>query len=333
MQSLTIADIKIEAYQKEFRSPFVIQGLSMTKREGYYLTITAGSFMARGEASPLEGYSFETIKKAHHDLKRFKDGLLNQEIPLNRDEFIIFLKRMLDGCCASVRFAFETALIGIFTQNHEMDLMQFFGAQVKYQEPVGLLQGNHQQIKEQAMRLASQGVRYFKLKVGDRNIPMDVTKVRDLRAIAGVEGKIRLDANRAWQEQEALLFMQLIGPDQIQFIEEPSKNPADLLRYTQQIQIPLALDETLLTSKVDVTAPGRCMPTLVNHEAIGYYVLKPSLLGGVLVTLNWIEHAKCAGKRVVISSMFETSVAIPMLKVLSYLTDESPGFGTEDWLK
>lgn len=332
MQPLTIDHITIEYYKHPFKRPFSINGVSLSIREGYYLTLTSSKFKAIAEASPLDGYSFETLKKAHHDLKRFKESLLHQHLPLEKQALFAFLKSALEGCSASAKFAYESACIDLAAQVNDNSIEGFLGISARLHDGVALLQGNHQQVLTQARDFAKQGYRIFKLKVGDRNIPLDVAKVQEIRACLPQEGKIRLDANRFWKLSEAVLFVQLIGKDNIEFIEEPLADLSQLASFYQQTLFPVALDETLLTSRCDVTAPGRCMPTLVNQDAVHFFVIKPTLLGGVIKALDWVEYAKKTGKRALISSMFETPIGMRMLKALSQLTDDAPGFGTESWL-
>lgn len=332
MQSLVVDEIKIEAYKKTFRIPYIVNGVALKFREGFILTIKAQGLIVASEASPLEGYSYETLKKAHHDLKRFKDVFLNKSIPTVKEELFVFLNNYLDGSCASVRFAYESAFLELAAQSASLKLLDYLGGVSQAKEGVGLLQGSNVQIRDLVAQYVKQGCRIFKLKVGDRNIPLDVIKVRDVKAAMGAQGLLRLDANRSWKLSEAVLFSQMIDLNQIQFIEEPLIDPSQIPAFVDQTNFPVAIDETLLTSRCDVTAPGRCMPTLANHDAVKFYIVKPSLLGGVIVSLQWITQAKRLSKQCVISSMFETEIGMKTLQVLSHFTDQSPGFGTSDWM-
>jgi L-alanine-DL-glutamate epimerase-like enolase superfamily enzyme len=59
---------------------------------------------------------------------------------------------------------------------------------------------------QETKELLAQGCTVFKIKVGSRNIPLDVKNVQDVRAILGTAGRLRLDANRSWSIKEAVLF-------------------------------------------------------------------------------------------------------------------------------
>jgi len=91
---------------------------------------------------------------------------------------------------------------------------------------------------------------------------LDVKKVQDLRQVIGKDALIRLDGNRIWSLSEAILFAQLAGPGQIEFIEEPLSDMGHLNEFYQSTHMPIALDESLSVARCGVTAPGRCSPTL-----------------------------------------------------------------------
>jgi len=62
-------------------------------------------------------------------------------------------------------------------------------------------------------------------------------------------------------------------------------------------------------------------------------VIKPSVLGGIVMALDWIEEARSLGKKAVISSAFESSVGMEVLKALACVTGNISGLGTERWFK
>jgi o-succinylbenzoate synthase len=196
-----------------------------------------------------------------------------------------------------------------------------------------LLQGTCDEVLIDAKRFSAAGYKIFKLKVGDRNIPLDVKKVQDLRAIIGADSQLRLDGNRIWSLKEALIFAQLTGSRQIEFIEEPLSEMSRIEEFYRATHMPVALDETLGVLRCGITAPGRCSPTLANQDAVKAYVIKPMILGGIVAALDWIAEAKSTGKKAIISSAFESPVGLRTLANLASLTGQTAGLGTERWFK
>jgi o-succinylbenzoate synthase len=180
--------------------------------------------------------------------------------------------------------------------------------------------------------LSGQGIKVFKLKVGDRNIALDVKKVNDIRVLLEGESYLRLDANRQWSLKEACIFAELIGNPRIDFIEEPIHDPSQLDAFYQKTRMRLALDETLQMMPIGMNAPGRCSLPLPQQEGVVAYVLKPMVLG-LMATLDWIEQAKLLKCKAVISSVYESSVGLKVLANLACLSGQIAGLGTERYLK
>ena len=331
-----IAQSSIEPFQLSFQKPFSVGGNFLNERVGFYFNlVSSDGKKAQGEASPLPGLSNESLKKTQHDLQEIQAHLKDLEIPNNKRDLVDQLRRdeVINNLCPSARFAVESAIFSLAVQVNNQSLAEFLDSDLQDVYCAGLLQGTYDQVIADANQMVAHDVEIFNLKVGDRNIPLDVKKVNDVRAVIGEEGLLRLDGNRIWSLSEALLFMQMVGLKQIEFIEEPLSDLAGLNEFYQKTHAPVALDETLAVSRCGVTAPGRCSPTLAQHESVQAYILKPTVLGGIVKTLDWIEEARYSGRKSIISSSFESSVGLKVLATLSLLTGQVAGLGTSRWLK
>ena len=336
VQPLAISQIIIEPFQLPFRKPFSFGGNTVTERTGFYLTlISADGIKSQGEAAPLPGLSSESIRKTQHDLEEIKPYLFDLEISSDKKYLITHLRAhpQINTLCPSAKFAVEAAILSLAAQNSGQSLSEFLDSDLQDVSSAALLQGTYDQVIADTKQMVSHGVDIFKLKVGDRNIPLDVKKVNDIRALIGEDALLRLDGNRVWSLKEALLFVELTGIKQIEYIEEPLSDISQLSAFYQQTHIPVALDETLSVLRCGITAPGRCSPTLAQHEAVQAYVLKPMILGGIIPILDWVQEARSSGRKAVISSCFESNVGIKILANLSLLTGHVPGLGTTRWLE
>lgn len=321
MQPLTITKSTIIPFSCALVRPFTFAGNIVTERTGYYLeALTTDGLTAKGEIAPLPGVSSEPLKKAKHDLEGFQPFLSRWQVPLDQNGLIVKVRKdeHLSACCPSVRFGIESVLFLLAAQANGVSLQKFLGASADNVPSAALLQGTHEQTIAQARQAKQEGCTVFKLKVGDRNIALDVKKVQDLRAVIGKDGLIRLDGNRVWSLSEAILFAQLAGPGQIEFIEEPLSDAGKLNEFYEAAHMPIALDENL---------------GAVMGEGVKAYVIKPMVLGGIVNALDWIEKAHGSGKKAVISSAFESPVGLSVLKALACLTGQISGLGTERWLK
>ncbi len=335
MQPLTITASSVQAYTFDFLNPFTFAGTTLYQRTGHWLEITASNGLkARGEIAPLPGISSETSQKARHDLIDAQFHLKNFPVVSDKDALIALMKTSpFADLCPSVRFGVESAIFGLAALAQGVSLAEFLGGTPHDVPTAGLLQGPHDRILSDARELSGRGFQVFKLKVGDRNIPLDVKKVQDLRAVIGPQGRLRLDGNRQWSLRDAMLFVDLAGRAQIEFIEEPLSDMGKTGEFYQATHMPIALDETLSLVRCGVQAPGRCSPTLADSEAVGYYILKPTVLGGIIPCLEWMEYARHHGKKVIISAAFESPVGLKVLANLACMTGQTAGLGTERWLK
>jgi O-succinylbenzoate synthase len=150
------------------------------------------------------------------------------------------------------------------------------------------------------------GVRTAKVKVAERGQTLqdDVARVRATRAFLGPMGRIRVDANGAWNVDEAERAAHALAPFDLEYLEQPCATVPELAELRSRLhdwQLPIAADESV--RKADD-------PLLVAREgAADILVLKAQPLGGVTSALR---IAADAGLPVVVSSALETSIGIAM---------------------
>jgi O-succinylbenzoate synthase len=173
----------------------------------------------------------------------------------------------------------------------------------------------------QARFLTSKGYMTFKLKVGNRNIPLDVQKVQDVRRVIAHGAKLRLDANRAWRLDEAIVFAQSIGKECIEYIEEPVADPVQLEDFARRTDMPVAVDETLQEKPIEEWA---------GRVGVAYAVARPMVMG-VTGYLKFLDTAAEFGIHVIVTSVFESGVGMTMLANLAALTYPVANLGTANW--
>ena len=335
LQPLIINQSDFKLFKIPFHAPFTIAGNLVRERTGFYLSLKTGDGLsAQGEIAPLEGVSSETIRRAKHDLTEIRSYLMELKLPSQKDELIDMLRHEANilNLCASVRFAVESAILILAAKAANQSLVEFLGGSKADVQTAVLLQGTHQEVMSDFERFSEQGVKVFKLKVGDRNIALDVKKVSDIRMLLTEGSYLRLDGNRRWNLKEAAIFAELIDNQKIDFIEEPINDITQLDAFYQQTRMRIGLDETLLVVRSGIRAPGRCSSPLAQHEGVIAYVLKPMILG-LIPTLDWIEEAHLLKRKAIISSAFESPVGFKVLANLACLTGQIAGLGTERWLK
>ncbi|MEM9626858.1 MAG: mandelate racemase/muconate lactonizing enzyme family protein [Pseudomonadota bacterium] len=102
---------------------------------------------------------------------------------------------------------------------------------------------------EQALKAKADGYRAFKLKIGFGR-ERDLANLKDLRTELGDDVDIMVDANQAWDLDEAMTMSALLAPFRPAWLEEPlpaDSSHDDWTRLAESSPIPLAAGENLRT--------------------------------------------------------------------------------------
>jgi o-succinylbenzoate synthase len=148
--------------------------------------------------------------------------------------------------------------------------------------------------------------RTVKVKVAEpgQTLADDVARVAAVRERLGPEGRIRVDANGAWNVDEAEHAVHALAPYDLEYVEQPCASVAELAELRRRVKymgIPIAADESVRKA-ADPLAVAR-------SGAADLLVIKVQPLGGVHAAL---AIAQAAGLPVVVSSALDTAVGIGM---------------------
>jgi o-succinylbenzoate synthase len=169
------------------------------------------------------------------------------------------------------------------------------------------------------------GCRTAKVKVAQAGTRLadDVDRVRAVRRALGPEGRIRIDANAAWNLDEAEHALRALSPFDLEYVEQPCAGldeTAELRRRTADLAVPIAVDELVRRSGDPLAA--------VRAGAADVVIVKAAPLGGIRRALALAAEA---GLPVVVSSALDTSVGLAMGAALAAALPDLPydcGLGT-----
>jgi L-alanine-DL-glutamate epimerase-like enolase superfamily enzyme len=94
---------------------------------------------------------------------------------------------------------------------------------------------------EQAARAVAEGFECVKLKVGTGD---DAGRLAAVRAAAGPGAALRLDANGAWDIEEAVHAIEALAPAGLELVEEPVHGLAGMREVRERVPVRVAIDET-----------------------------------------------------------------------------------------
>ena len=133
------------------------------------------------------------------------------------------------------------------------------------------------------------------------SLDSDIQRLGAVRDELGPEGRIRIDANGAWDPRTAATVLPLLdkAAGGLQYVEQPCPDLADLVALRRVIDIPIAADESIRLS-TDPLAVAR-------SGAVDVAILKVAPLGGVRRAYTL---AQSLGMPAVVSSALDTSVGV-----------------------
>ena len=290
----------------------------ITAREGLFLVLTGENGLEGiGEASPLPGFSPDTIEEASvalSDLHRELEDLRLDQTGIDAVEFSLSRTRQL-SLSPSARFAAETALLDLLGKTQGVPMHRLLGA--SRPAPIarsGLLSAplNTHRAVDEAKSLFARGIRVIKAKVGGLGgLDGEIAALSALRA-ALPDIILRLDANGAWSAVEARAALTRLAPLRAEWIEEPCAGAA-LLEFGEAA-IPWAADESLL-------AVGDCIADVPGCVAI---ILKPALLG-LIRSRRLATLARVA----VVTHLFDGPVALAAAAELALAIGGSAAHGLD----
>ncbi len=149
--------------------------------------------------------------------------------------------------------------------------------------------------------VSASGCRTAKVKVAEKGQPgtADIERVEAVRDALGPAGKIRVDANAAWDVGQAARMLTELGRFGLEYAEQPCPTLDQMAQLRRQVDVPLAADESIRRAEdpLRVRAAG----------AADIVVIKAQPLGGVRAGL---QIAAACGLPAVVSSALETSVGL-----------------------
>jgi len=134
-----------------------------------------------------------------------------------------------------------------------------------------------------------------------KGLEADLRRLEAVRDELGPEGRIRIDANGAWDPTTAAAVLPLLdrAAGGLQYAEQPCPDIADLAALRRAVDIPIAADESIRLS-TDPLAVAR-------SGAVDVVILKAAPLGGVRRAYTL---AQSLGMPAVVSSALDTSVGL-----------------------
>jgi len=290
---------------------FTISRGTQTVARHVLVTLTYESFTGRGEAAPNAFYG-ETQESVLDFLAWVQtENLLSDLTPFDLQKFNDTFRQIPGHMPA--KSALEMALYDLYGQLLNQPLYKLLGlnpAKIpKSSYTIGL--ADLDEVRKKTRVALDRGYDILKVKVGG---PSDLAVLETIRGMVPASVTIRVDANAAWQPDEAIAMFPKLAALDVEFVEEPLQVDAsmkDRRRVKESSPLPLIADESVHTL-TDIP--------MVAEWADGVN-LKLTKTGGLTEAIRMIHAARAHNLSVMLGCFVETSLAITAFAHLAPLAD------------
>ncbi|HEX3452799.1 MAG TPA: mandelate racemase/muconate lactonizing enzyme family protein [Solirubrobacteraceae bacterium] len=267
----------------------------LTVRELVAVTITGDDgVVGHGEAAPLQAYDGVGVEQVEAALSRYVDVLASSG-QLNGAQLIEACRQVADLPAALA--GVDLALWDHAGRARELPLAALITDDPAPAVPVNatLSARDRAGVADQAAAAVTAGFGCVKLKVG---LGDDAGRVAAARAAAGPELALRLDANGAWDVEQAVRTIDALAPAGLELVEEPVHGLQRVREVRERVAVRVAIDETA-----------------VEHGALGAGVadavcLKISRCGGISGLIAAAALVRASGAEPYVASTYDGPLGI-----------------------
>lgn len=305
---MNIIDIQWHSYRLAFLHTFHTAHGILDFREGMIVEVTTSEGITGiGEIAPLPTFNGGSLVDACSLLPKLSGHLQDRTI---YEALELLVAEKVTTKTASTLCGLEIALLdalGKATDRHVSTLLSPADFTPRAGVPVNAVISakTTKAATETALNAKVNGFPCVKLKVGlGLSIYEEVERIAKVRNAIGPAMHLRLDANEAWQLEEAIAILSRCVPYNIQYIEQPLKAQDLVGMYTlrQEIPIPIAADEAVHNLE--------SVYLVLETKAADILVIKPQLAGGLRIGQQIIQAASERGVDCVITSTIEAGIGL-----------------------
>jgi o-succinylbenzoate synthase len=272
-----------------------------------------------GECGLLKGLSFDD-QPGYEDKIKEVCSEINSNQKFNLQKLIEF---------PSIRFGLEMAFLDLKSKKERILFPSDF---TKGKDSIlinGLVwMGEFNFMKRQIKEKIEKGFTCVKLKIGAIDFEEELKLIQSIRQEFSVKDiEIRVDANGAFQPDEAMEKLKRLSEFDLHSIEQPIKQGQweEMSGLCKQTPLPIALDEELI-GIFDIKEKEKLLQQIKPQ----FIILKPSLVGGFAASEEWIKLAEQNNIGWWVTSALESNIGLNAIAQWTYtLNNKMPqGLGT-----
>ncbi len=323
---MIIDKIEVTPYTLDFKFAAGTSRGKLHHKKTSFVKVYSGKQEGLGEAGPLVKLSLDDLEDFHLVFENVLQGFVGKSFSSMAD-VNTHIKQIPDKY-PSLRFAFETALLGLLNGNKDCVYNNDF---YKGKEGIhinGLIwMGEKEFMLQQIKDKIEQGFTCVKMKVGAIDFETELTLLKYIRdEYTSDDITLRVDANGAFSPSEALEKLKRFSEFDLHSIEQPIKQGQyeAMANLCERTPLDIALDEEL----IGVVGGDRLkMLEVINPQ---YIIIKPTLVGGLQDTQEWVDYAESCNVKWWITSALESNIGLNAIAQYTYQTGNKmpQGLGT-----
>jgi L-alanine-DL-glutamate epimerase-like enolase superfamily enzyme len=289
--------VKLEFERRTLRliEPLQTSYGEVSERELLAVSLTGNDGIAGfGEAAPLEPYDGISVERAQAALESYVPVLADAR-GLNGAQLVDACRRVddLPAALAAIDLALWDRGGRISGKPVAALITDIPTAAVPVNATLGAL--DRAGAAREAAAAVANGFRCIKLKVGTGD---DAGRVAAVRAAVGPEVELRLDANGAWDVEQAVRAIDALAPTGLELVEEPVHGLHEVREVRERVAVRVAIDETA-----------------AEHGALGAGVadavcLKISRCGGIGGLIAAATLVRASGAEAYVASTFDGPLGV-----------------------
>jgi o-succinylbenzoate synthase len=306
-------------YILNFKRPSGTSRGVLTQKETWFLILKQNGNTGIGECGILRSLSYDDRPGYEEKLK-----WVCENIGMGKEKLWEELREF-----PSIQFGVEMAFRSLGAQDPFLLFPSEFTSGNASMAINGLVwMGEEQFMKEQIVQKIEEGFRCIKLKIGAIDFETEIKLLGFIRReFTSEEMEVRVDANGAFKPSEALEKLKRLSELELHSIEQPIKQgqPEEMAVLCEKTPLPIALDEELIG--VTTFSEKKALLEKIQPQ---YVIFKPSLIGGIKGTNEWIELSGDLNIGWWITSALESNVGLNTIAQYTYrLNNPMPqGLGT-----
>ncbi|MGY6520539.1 MAG: o-succinylbenzoate synthase [Mongoliitalea sp.] len=265
-----------------------------------------------GEAAPLVKLSIDDRPDFEQYLQSYCEELVfeyDSKEKLDSNEIFQWCADVISNDFPSIRFAFESAILDFFNGGQRMIFDTDFFHKEQAIPINGLIwMGDKEFMLDQINEKLAKGFSCIKMKIGAIDFDQECRLLEYIRSkFSAATITLRVDANGAFHPSEALEKLKRLAAFDLHSIEQPIavKQWKEMAELCQVTPLPIALDEELIG-----VYGFENRKQLLKRIQPQYIILKPTLLGGLRDTQEWIQVAEAQNIAWWMTSALESNVGL-----------------------